>query len=202
MLLAGLWLAGCAPGVTPPVLTCTVEGALDESEGAPGDEIVVTGGPFSEAFDTTVRVAGFPADVLSVERTDCAFCDECIDASTCSSCTQCDACDDLCDLCVETTTFVVPDVEAGATSVVLVNRWGSTVALPFTVLGDGDTDDTDGGDTDTGIPDTDTDAPDTDGGTADTDTGSSPPARSAPRHAKPTPAVYRPAAEFLVCPSS
>ena len=45
------------------------------------------------------------------------------------------ACTELCDLCVETTTFVVPDVAAGPTTVVLVNQWGSTEGLPFTVLG-------------------------------------------------------------------
>lgn len=173
MIALGLLLLGaCDEPVDVILETCSVDAALSSTEGAPGDEIVISGGPFSAGYDTTVRVGGVPADVLSVDREECALCDECVASAGCNPCGTCSDCAELCDLCVETTTFAVPDVAAGPTTVVLVNLWGSTEALPFTVLGGGDTDDTDPGDTDTGIPDTDTGAPDTDTGTpADTDTG-------------------------------
>jgi hypothetical protein len=69
-----------------------------------------------------------------------------------------------CDRCVETIEFVVPQLPAGLTSVVVLNRNGQSEATAFEVLpGPPVTGDT--GDTDTGAPDTGT------SDTGDTDTG-------------------------------
>jgi hypothetical protein len=78
-----------------------------------------------------------------------------------------------CDQCVETIEFVVPQVPAGLTSVLVLNRNGQSEATPFEVLPGpdptGDTGDTETGDTETGAPPT-GDTGDTDE-TGDTDTG-------------------------------
>ncbi len=186
MIAAVLWtaLAGCTDSEVYSEANCPVGVTLSTSEGAPGTVITATGTPFSTANDTQVRVGGVAASVTVLERDGCAVCDECR-ISTCESCYACTDCDLSCASCVETLTFVVPVVSAGAQSVVITNAYGASEPVAFTVLStDADTDsdlpDTDSGvplDTDppetdvpdTGATDTDTDAPDTDTDSSDTD---------------------------------
>lgn len=162
-----LGLSGCGTGVLDVYEQCDVEVVLAPTEGLPGATVVATGGPFSKAYDTVVTVAGVQAEVDAVERTDCDACDSCRDEANCLACGACTECTEDCSSCLETTTFTVPAAEPGASSVRLLNRFGGSAAVPFTVLGadSGDTGPLDTNDTapvDTGARHTgDTAGPDT-----------------------------------------
>ena len=164
---------GCGPSAIEEFASCPVEATLEPDRGVPLDRVVATGGPFSAVYDTRVQVGGAFAEVLQVELSaECGLCESCRFNNGCETCGFCFECSALCDACVQSTTFVVPIVPPGPTTVTILNRHGSTDGIPFTILGlpvcDTDTSDTAGGcDTDTGGPtDTDTDS-DTD---SDTDT--------------------------------
>ena len=171
--ITALLLAGCTTDITVLASRCDV--ALDSVEPAqawPGESVVVTGAPFTTSFDTAVYVGGERATVVSLDRDDCAACDDCRTDNGCNSCSDCDECDAICKTdCVETATIVVPGAAPGSTTVSLFNSHGESQAIPFTVLGESDTG-TDTGDTasDTGdtAPDTGDTAPDTGDTAADT----------------------------------
>lgn len=135
MLLFVALLMGCTETETTTFDQCQVQAMLEPATAGVGEEVVLTGGPFTEPYDTVVQVGGADAQVLEVERTDCDPCDECLEDWDCGPCMTCEHdCDELCEACVEITSFEVPEVSAGPTSVVLINRYGSTPSLDFEVL--------------------------------------------------------------------
>ncbi len=135
MLLFVALLLGCTETETLTFDQCEVQASLQPAEALPGDEVVLTGGPFTEPYDTVVQVDGVDGEVLMVERTDCERCDDCLVDWDCGPCMSCEHdCDDLCADCVETTSFTVPEVEVGARWVVLTNRYGSTPSMALEVL--------------------------------------------------------------------
>ncbi len=81
-------------------------------------------------------VGGTRAVVDSVNRDTCEECDACFDEhdECLSVCADCDACDVTCGLCVERTTFVVPDMPAGETSVRVLNSHGESDPAELIVL--------------------------------------------------------------------
>lgn len=133
MFSIGLWLA-CAEADTT-FLQCDLAFTAPTVGAAPGTEVQLVGGPLTEPYDTILRVSGVDAVVQDVER-DCAACDECRAEAGCVSCGACTkSCDETCATeCVETLTFVVPEVEAGPTAIVVLNSWGVSPAVPFEVL--------------------------------------------------------------------
>jgi len=161
LALGALLLAGCPRVFEETFTRCTLEFELEPDAAAPGEVVDAVGGPWTSAFDTRVEIAGLRADVISIDRTpECARCAECREESGCDlpgrgGCPTCDACADVCVECVETLTFEVPgDAPAGPTAVTVFNDRGGSRPVPFTVLGDDDTDtdDTDTDDTDTDLP--------------------------------------------------
>lgn len=122
---------------------CDLTVSIEPAEGFPGDTIVVSGGPLTDAYDTLVTVAGVRAEVGEVSRDDCDLCDECKLDAACYDCQICQDCDIDCEDCTESFSFVVPDTAGGDTTVVISNSYGSSEPLTFVVLGnDGDTADT------------------------------------------------------------
>lgn len=156
---AAVALAGCANAVIDEFETCTLDLAPVASEGAPGDTIVLSGGPMSEVRDTRVEVGGVRAQVVEVTRDGCEICDGCRNDSGCAACGLCAglplaaedrvACfgDPLasppvpssCDACIEAVAFVVPDLAPGNVAVLVINKNGQSEAIPFRVLGGGGT---------------------------------------------------------------
>jgi len=133
-------LVGCAQETLIMVYRCDVAIAeLSASSGSPGEPIAVTGTPFTTSWDTAVYVGGTRAVVDDVSRYNCDPCDECydehIDECEGGPCADCDACDVLCNACLEVTTFVVPDIAAGDTSVRVLNSHGESNPMPFVVVG-------------------------------------------------------------------
>ncbi len=134
---------------------------VEPASGFPGDTIVATGAPFSEAYDTLILVGGFRATVVDVDREQCTKCDTCRDEAGCGGCKS-----DCAD-CEETVEFTLPAATAGETTLTILNQFGGSEAIPFTMLGvdtgadtAADTSDTaaDTGETaDTGQADTSTD---------------------------------------------
>ena len=162
-------LAGCGVGLSDVYQQCDLEIVLAPDTAAPGARVVATGGPFSEPYDTTVTVAGLVADDLEIERIDCDTCDECREGAECLSCGTCVACVEECAPCVETLAFSVPTgAPPGATTVAVLNAFGGSDAIPFTVLAAPDTGDT--APVDTGMHTGDTAGGHT-GDTAASDTG-------------------------------
>ena len=137
-LISSLLMAGCPQQTTTPTDLCAVEMSLSPSEALPGDTVDAVGGPFTFVADTTVRVDGFTAEVLEIERSeDCLFCDACVESAGCTGCERsCPDCDAICETCIETTRFVVPEVPPGERPVVLLNRYGATDSESLLVLGD------------------------------------------------------------------
>lgn len=137
---------------------CAIDVTLEPTSGAPGTEISVVGTPLTEVRDTRLLVGGVRATVTSVVRESCDTCDICRVYSSCPPCGIClglgtgleqagldrvqcfgDPLADPpvigdCAACVETMTFVVPDVTAGPTSVLIMNRNGQSEAVAFEVL--------------------------------------------------------------------
>ena len=199
----GLLLAtGCGNTAFDVFETCSIQVALDRTEGAPGAIVTAAGGPFSEPRDTRVELGGEPVTVLAIEQADgeedrteaCDACALCREEASCGPCGSCPGrgmeparrreCfgDDSeatfvpgsCDLCVEQMTLEIPTHPSGPTHMWIVNRFGTSELVPFTVLSP-DTGDTNTGNTNTGDTNTgDTNTGDTNtGDTSDTsDTGS------------------------------
>lgn len=155
--------AGCTTSTSYIADRCDIGlGALSPAEAAPGASVVVTAGPLTRSWDTTVLLGGVSAQVVDLERSGCDSCDLCRNQADCNACDDCDDCDALCAVeCVESLTFVVPELPAGSYSLQLVNGHGSSAGLSFTVLAPlpADTGAPDTGAPDTGAPDT--GAPDT-----------------------------------------
>jgi hypothetical protein len=154
LLLAAL--AGCTGGATARFEQCTLDVSLSAEAAPPGALVRAIGGRQTDRADTWVRVGDVPAEVVSIERSECAVCDACREA-TCSACETCPACVTACEPCEEAATLRVPDVAAGRRAVVIANAWGQSPPLWLTVT-DPDTDTDTSADTDTDTSaDTDTD---------------------------------------------
>lgn len=134
--LVAFAVASCGRSGLPDFDQCVLNVTLSAESGARGDTIVATGGEFSVDYDTVVLVDATSATVIDVERENCAFCDGCREAiePPCDACEECVGCEQSCLGCVQTVTFVVPNVTPGATAIVLTNRFGTSDAIPFTVL--------------------------------------------------------------------
>ena len=131
-------LVGCTSEVLLAAYRCDVTiGELSAASGSPGEPIAILGTPFTTSWDTAVYVGGVRAVVDDVSRYSCEACDACFDEHVeecpARTCADCDACDALCTTCVEVTTFVVPDVAAGDTSVRVLNSHGESNPMPFVV---------------------------------------------------------------------
>jgi hypothetical protein len=135
LLLVWALGAGCAETVTTTVPRCTLEITLTPESAEVGELVTATGSPLTEGYDTFVVVGGVEADVLSVDRADCALCDACRDDSGCSTCSACVVCEETCSTCAEALQFIVPMAPPGDTFVTVVNAAGSTEMIPFTILG-------------------------------------------------------------------
>lgn len=151
--LALLGALACGDTVEERYAVCPVTLTLDVTEAAPGDVVRAVGGPLSTRADTRVQVGGVQASVTDVTRTDCEACDACRDELGCLSCGACAGCDDDCAACTQSVGFEVPTepTVAGDVSVQVINRHGTSDALPLQVTAPSPPPDTDG-DTD---PDTD-----------------------------------------------
>jgi hypothetical protein len=151
--VVALAFVGCNAETVGLAYRCDV--AIEEvapTSAYPGDAVALTGKPFTTSWDTAVYVGGTRAAVEDVNRDTCEECDACVADAECllDTCGDCDACDTLCQACVERTTFVVPDVPAGETSVRVLNSHGESDPAIFVVLakvidtGDSGTDDSGG----------------------------------------------------------
>lgn len=131
------------------VPTCTIEAVLSADQSPIGELVMLTGGPYTDVSDTTVRIGGVPAADLTVDRSPgCATCDACQTANSCGCGEECVPCEAECADCLQTVGVTVPEVAIGAQPVVLINRYGATEPLSLEVtagFGDDpdDTDDTD-----------------------------------------------------------
>ncbi|MBN2801142.1 MAG: hypothetical protein JXX28_18530 [Deltaproteobacteria bacterium] len=134
LLLSALLLTGCDTTEPYSFIQCEVELILEATEGAPGAEITLSGGPLSDRMDTSVLVDGHPAEVLAIEREDCDACDTCLQEESCGACEPCLPCEEACAPCAQTGRFAVPDLPAGAVPLVLTNRFGSSAPQDFEVL--------------------------------------------------------------------
>lgn len=175
-----LWLAvGCRTPTVDFFESCELDVVLDPASGAPGEVVTATGSPLTQPYDTLVSVGGVDAEVLEVAREpECEECDTCKLDAGCLVCGTClgtsldpdrrlecfgDPFDPqstgYCGRCVETLTFVVPaSAPRGLTTVVVLNRNGSSAPLEFRVGGTESTGDTSAETADTSTP-TDTSAP-------------------------------------------
>jgi len=184
-------LAGCGLSTLDQHETCDLEVELSTLTAEPGDELVLTGGPQTAAYDTRVEVGGLPATVLDVDRnSSCGSCETCRAEAECLVCGTClgttleevdriacfgdpfEGTEGVCGECEESVRFVVPDLPAGATTVVVLNGNGSSPPLPLEIVAaDAPTDTVDTFDTsptpDTSVPTGDTA---TDKGTTTIDT--------------------------------
>ncbi len=136
-MLSLLLLLACETLSTPDAPTCALGApTLSPTSAAPGDIVVITLAPLTEAWDTAVTVGAARATLSGVDRVGCDDCDDCLDTGGCSACDDAcdDACGSLCDACVETVTFVVPELAAGEYPVVLVNRHGRSADIALTVV--------------------------------------------------------------------
>jgi hypothetical protein len=157
-----LWLAGCGSTAIDVFETCDLEATLDVNQGAPGDTVVASGGPWTTSWDTRVEIGGVPAPVTAVTRNSaCGECEVCREEAECLICGTCiggeldearriecfgdpfdDDDDGLCGQCEETVTFVVPAIAPGSTTLVLITANGASSPQPFVVLAVDDTGDT------------------------------------------------------------
>ena len=128
-----LLLAGCHTSTTTTVPSCALDLALDQETAAVGDVVRAVGGPVSDVWDTSVRVGGVDANVLSVDRTDCDACDLCQQAAGCDGCGLCTDCTATCDSCEESVSFEAPTLPDGAADVVIVNPYGRSTSLALDV---------------------------------------------------------------------
>ncbi|MEQ1568977.1 MAG: hypothetical protein ABMA64_25285 [Myxococcota bacterium] len=148
------WHAGCGATALDEFEVCSLDLAPSAAAGAPGEEIVLAGGPMSEVRDTRVEVGGHPAVVTAVTREGCDACDSCRLEAECAPCGLCNgialapdrrlecfgdpladpAVAGLCAACTESLTFQVPaDAPVGPTSVLVINENGQSPSIPFEV---------------------------------------------------------------------
>lgn len=143
-----MMLLACTTESDPLSLHCTLDTpSFAPATAAPGDTVVATTRPLTELWDTTVHVAGTPAEVVALSRGGeealCDACDSCREDAGCTACDACLTCTEACSTCVETVSFVVPSVALGAAAVTVTNVHGSTSAGRLTVVGEtADTGDT------------------------------------------------------------
>jgi hypothetical protein len=144
-----LALLGCTTEITTSLPVCDVTlTAAEPTTGVPGAEVVLTGGPLTDNWDTAVYFGTERALVTAIDRDSCDDCDACRETNICTACGDCDACDLLCtEDCVETARVEVPQVDAGSVDVLLFNAYGVSSPLVFTVDGAEDTGSTSGSDT-------------------------------------------------------
>ena len=179
-----LVISGCDPTFEAVGDSCSVTGTPTPDVVQPGDTITLTGGPFTEAYDTRVFIGGLSAEVLAVDRVDCLTCDACRaeSANSCAACGTCDACITLCEPCVETVVAVVPlQAPVGLQSISLLNRYGDFVVGTVDILpGESAVDSASSGETgssrdtmngDTGARLTDSDTSSVDSARSDRDSG-------------------------------
>ena len=85
-----LFASGCGPQTLDLYETCDLDLSLEQRSGAPGDSIVVLGGPLTADFDTRVEVGGVPAQVIELNRGDfCGACETCRVEAECLVCGPC-----------------------------------------------------------------------------------------------------------------
>jgi len=144
-----LALLGCTTEITTSLPVCDVTlTAAEPATGAPGAEVVLTGGPLTDTWDTAVYFGTERALITGVDRDSCDDCDACRETNSCTACGDCDACDLLCEAdCVETASVEIPPLAAGSVDVLLYNAYGVSTSLVFTVDGAEDTGSTSGSDT-------------------------------------------------------
>lgn len=131
--LMSLLLAGCPQSTTTNGPGCALDLVLDPGTAAVGEVVRAVGGPVTDVWDTSVRVGGVDASVLSVDRTGCDACDLCRQAAGCDGCGLCTDCTATCDSCQESVSFEVPAVVDGPADVVVVNPYGRAEALALDV---------------------------------------------------------------------
>jgi len=192
---SALGLTGCGVAAIDQFETCELDVTLEVASAAPGQEVVLLGGPQTSPYDTRVEVGGVPAEVVGIERNAaCSTCETCRTDAECLVCGTClgAALDDanrvacfgdpfegtkgICGDCEEQVAFVVPQLPAGPTTIVVLNRNGASAPLAFAIEGaTSSTADTASTLTDTAPPTpTPTDVPTADTGAATTgDTGAS-----------------------------
>ena len=169
MLLA-LLLVSCTTSSTVTYPVCEIDDAqVTPAAAYPGDTVVITATPLTEAWDTAVTFGATRAEIISLDRVGCDACDACVVEYGCDLCDDCDACDALCAAdCSESVTVIVPDLSPGSVMIEMFNTHGPATPMAFEVLGAVDTaaDDTGGAD-DSGADDSGADsAPDTAADTA------------------------------------
>lgn len=154
VLGAALW--GCTPPELDIYEQCDLDVVLEPTAAERAASVVATGGPYAQPYDTTVQVGGVATTVDAYQRWTrrrteedgetvetlvlsdeaCDACDTCRLEAECTSCDHCHACEVDCADCVETLTFTVPDAApAGPTSVIVLNGFGASRPVGFTVLG-------------------------------------------------------------------
>ena len=138
LLAAAFALAGCDDNASASFEQCELDLTLEPSSAAPGEQVVASGRPLTDALDTAVRVDGTDAEVVEVVVSDaCAACDSCYASQECGVCTTCEACAEDCAECTEQLTFTVPDtVPAGRVGVQVLNRFGVSPILNLDVTAD------------------------------------------------------------------
>ena len=155
-LLLLLTLAGCATATITTGDRCEVRiDRIDPAAPAPGETVVITGGPLTSHYDTAAWVGDTRAVVQSVDRSSCEACDTCREDAACSACDDCDDCASVCDTtCIETVSITLPDLDSGPTTAVLYNGYGSSDPFPLDVAGGGgDSGSSDSGTSDSGTAD-------------------------------------------------
>lgn len=144
-LLALAPLAACAATAVPTSLRCDLSlDAVTPAVAAPGEAVVITGTPFTTAFDTVVLVGGVPAEISLVDRTTCTACDTCRSENNCTGCSDCDTCDITCaDTCAESITAIVPaGAPLGPATLTVRNAHGEGRGLSLEVVAVSAADDT------------------------------------------------------------
>jgi hypothetical protein len=144
-----LLCVGCSYTSVPVAIRCDIAlTAVEPVAARPGELVVITGSPLTEDVDTAIYVGGVRAALEAVDRAGCdeaaegeaQSCDRCKLANDCVDCIDCDDCDALCTrTCVESASFYMPALPAGAATIELFNGHGQSNGLTIEVLGESDT---------------------------------------------------------------
>lgn len=136
LLSLPLALLGCGDPPPPTFLQCELRLSLEPPQAEPGDLVVLTGRPMSEAADTDVRIGGLRATIIAFDDAagPCASCESCRLAALCTDCERCPSCAEACAPCTPSATVEVPDLDPGEHAVSLVNRFGVSRPLSLLVL--------------------------------------------------------------------
>ena len=133
-MLVLLLLFACDDTVVTDGAQCTLgKPTLSASSAAPGDQVVLTATPLTEAWDTAITLGSVRAQIVSLDRTECTECDDCRDTGGCAPCDACTDCATSCGVCAETVTFVVPVLDPGDYVLEMVNRNGRSEQISLTV---------------------------------------------------------------------